>query len=282
MRFRARMVDINSIQHFTRVLGTVSRMAKTCALRMTPTKLYFILADNAALGGVSIWCEVTQSNFFEEYRIEGKDESNNIYLELIPENLMRAMKSASSAQAVKIKLTKKHTPCLTFEITLPSLTSHTRSVVHDVPVGVIPERNWDAYEEPAMPEFDVSIYMPPLKVLKNVIERMKNLSSFLILAANQNGYMTLGIDTDLASVTTHFKNLDTPTWEGDPSSQPHNRDPDKMAEARVDIKKLATFLHSQQVSPNRVICNIVNGKAVQFLLLHEDLSLQYVIPAVSL
>ena len=61
-----------------------------------------------------------QSNFFEEYRIEGKDESNNIYLELIPENLMRAMKSASSAQAVKIKLTKKHAPCLTFEITLVS------------------------------------------------------------------------------------------------------------------------------------------------------------------
>jgi len=28
--------------------------------------------------------------------------------------------------------------------------------------------------------------------------------------------------------------------------------------------------------------DIVHGKAVQFLLLHEDLSLQYVIPAVSL
>ena len=42
------------------VLGTVSHMAKTCALRMTPTKLYFILADNAALGGVSIWCELIQ------------------------------------------------------------------------------------------------------------------------------------------------------------------------------------------------------------------------------
>lgn len=38
----------------------------------------------------------------------------------------------------------------------PSLTSHTRSVVHDVPVGVIPERDWEDYKEPAMPEFDVS------------------------------------------------------------------------------------------------------------------------------
>lgn len=62
-----------------------------------------------------------QSNFFDEYRIEGKDETNNIYLELVPENLTRAMKSAGSAQAVKIKLTKKHTPCLTFEITLVSV-----------------------------------------------------------------------------------------------------------------------------------------------------------------
>ncbi|XP_073237036.1 checkpoint protein HUS1-like [Porites lutea] len=281
MRFRAKIVDINCIQHFTRVLGTISRMAKMCALRLTPTKLYFILTDNAAVGGVSIWCELTQSNFFDEYRIEGKDETNNIYLELMPENLTRAMKSAASAQAVKIKLAKKHTPCLTFEITLPSLTSHTRSVIHDVPVGVIPQRNWEEYEEPAMPDFDVSIYMPSMKVVKNVTERMKNLSNFLILSANQNGYMTLGIETDSVTVKTHFKHLDTPTWEGD-SSQHHNRDPDKMAEARVDIKKLATFLHGQQVNPSKVICNIVHGKAVQFLLLHEDLSLQYLIPAVSL
>ena len=65
-----------------------------------------------------------QSNFFDEYRIEGKDETNNIYLELMPENLTRAMKSAASAQAVKIKLAKKHTPCLTFEITLVSSMIH--------------------------------------------------------------------------------------------------------------------------------------------------------------
>ena len=30
-------------------------------------------------------------------------------------------------------------------------------MVHDVPVGVIPQRNWDDYEEPAMPDFDVSV-----------------------------------------------------------------------------------------------------------------------------
>lgn len=59
-----------------------------------------------------------QVNLFEEFRIEGKDEHNNIYLELNPDNLAKAMKSAQNAQTVKIKLTKKHTACLTFEIIL--------------------------------------------------------------------------------------------------------------------------------------------------------------------
>lgn len=61
---------------------------------------------------------VFQANIFDKYRIQGVDETNNIYLELVPENLSRAMKSAANAQSVEIKLTKKHTPCLTFEISL--------------------------------------------------------------------------------------------------------------------------------------------------------------------
>ena len=43
-------------------------------------------------------------------------EANEIFLESPPENLVRAMKTAHSAKSVKIKLTKKHTPCLTFEV----------------------------------------------------------------------------------------------------------------------------------------------------------------------
>jgi hypothetical protein len=56
---------------------------------------------------------------FEEFRIEGNEgSSDNIYLELLPDNLVKAMKSAGAAQVVKIKLTQKMTPCLTFEIIL--------------------------------------------------------------------------------------------------------------------------------------------------------------------
>ena len=57
-----------------------------------------------------------QSNIFDEYRIEGKDERNEIYLELNMEQLSRALKSTLNAQMVKIKLTKRQGACLSVEI----------------------------------------------------------------------------------------------------------------------------------------------------------------------
>lgn len=113
-------------------------------------------------------------------------EDNEIYLELIPENLGKALKAAQNARSLKIKLTKKHAPCLTLEIELvqtclliktiifkinivniyiiiisfqPSLTHRPRVVVHDVPVTVIPRRMWRDYSEPTMPHFDVSLHL---------------------------------------------------------------------------------------------------------------------------
>lgn len=49
-------------------------------------------------------------------------ELNEIYLEFVPENLWRALKTAQSAKAVKIKLTNKHCPCLRVAVELVSAT----------------------------------------------------------------------------------------------------------------------------------------------------------------
>lgn len=49
-------------------------------------------------------------------------EHNEIYLELVPENLSRALKTAHNAKAVKMKLTNKHCPCLRVAVELVSAT----------------------------------------------------------------------------------------------------------------------------------------------------------------
>ncbi|XP_069715810.1 checkpoint protein HUS1 isoform X2 [Phaenicophaeus curvirostris] len=248
MRFRAKISDLACLNHFSRVTGTIARLARSCALRLTAGKLFFILADRAAGGGVGLWCELCQGNYFDEFQMEGvAAEHNEIYLEVVPENLSRALKTAQNAKAFKIKLTNKHCPCLRVAVEL------------------------------------VSIYLPALKTMKSVVERMKNLSNSIVIEANLSGEMNLKIETALVCVTTHFKDLGNPPWasvDGCPSSS-QGRDPESMAEARIDIKKLQQLLAGQQVNPTKALCNIVSKRIIHFVLLHEDVSLQYFIPALA-
>nr|XP_034991604.1 checkpoint protein HUS1 [Zootoca vivipara] len=278
MRFRAKISDAGCLAHFSRAVSTVAKLAKACALRLTADQLIFIAGARGAVGGARLWCEVRQGNVFDEFQMEGvAAEKNEIYLEVTPENLSRALKTAQNAKAVKIKLTNKHCPCLTVAIELPSLSSTSRVVTHDIPVGIIPRKLWNDFREPSVPDFDVSIYLPVLKTMKSVVERMKNLCNSIVIEANLNGEMNLKIETDLVCVTTHFKELGNPPWGSQNSSQ--ERDPETMAEARIDIKRLLQLLAAQQVNPTKALCNIASKRIVHFILLHEDVSLQYFIPA---
>lgn len=94
----------------------------------------------------------------------------------------------------------------------PSFSEHARIVVHDVPVLPLPRRQWHLYQEPEMPHFTASIYLPPLKKLRHVVERMKTLSPSLTLSANRKGTLVLSVTSSTASVSTYFRNLNTPTW----------------------------------------------------------------------
>jgi len=96
------------MQHFSRVVGTVAHLAKLCTLRMTTDRLFFVLSENLVTGGVAIWCELLAANFFDEYGMEGVNaESNEIYLEFAPDNLVRCLKCAQNAKSIKIKVRKE-------------------------------------------------------------------------------------------------------------------------------------------------------------------------------
>lgn len=268
-------------------MATISKLVKTCIMRITEDKVFFILSERAGGdGGAQVWCELSQSHFFDEFAMEGVcPEANEIYLEVSPDLLLRSLRTAHAAKWLKLKLTKKHTPCLTMEIDLPSGSTHQRLVVHDIPVSVVARKHWPDFAEPMMPNFDVSIALPQLKVLKNVVDKMKNLSNYVALSANSSGEMKLSVETDMVAVNTHFQGLHNPSWSrdgGDRLAQADaGRDPQELATARVSIRRLAQFLNSQQVNPDRVVCNIVHHRMAHFFLMHDDVTLQYFLPVVS-
>uniref|UniRef100_W5N6Y6 Checkpoint protein n=1 Tax=Lepisosteus oculatus TaxID=7918 RepID=W5N6Y6_LEPOC len=285
MKFRSKIVDVVCLQHFTRVVSTISKLTKTCTLRLTTSNLYFILCDKVANGGVSMWCELSQGNFFDEFQLEGvSPDANEIYLKLAPENLSRALKTANNAKSLKIKLTKKHCPCITLAVELVSLQSKSLLRSLTAQSDVLSVLSGLKQKEPHSAFFLSLGWVLPVCALYPLLKRTYCSSLSQVLEANRNGEMNLKIETDLVSVATHFKNLENPPWEpdGDESQGPsQDRHPETMAEARIDIRKLQQFLAGQQVNPCKAVCNIVSGRIVHFILLHEDVSLQYFIPAVA-
>uniref|UniRef100_A0A915IST2 Checkpoint protein n=1 Tax=Romanomermis culicivorax TaxID=13658 RepID=A0A915IST2_ROMCU len=265
------------------------------------------------------------NRFFEDFRMEGmSSEQNEIYLELDSEAFGRAVRSANNAKYLRMKLTKKNVPYLAlemkfvnwngenfmfgnnfelspdeglrkmayssqfFEPSNPSTTS--RVVTHDVPVRVVAPRLWKEYAEPDVPKFHSSLYLPPVKMIHKVATSMKNMIvKHMVISANNDGEMNFKIESDVATLTTHFGDLVRPDWKDEEHNrlvasqlepEDENFDRSKFYSVRIEVKTLLQFLNNQQIVFCRLMANIVHMKYLHLYVSNDDFRLQYFIPAV--
>lgn len=116
--------------------------------------------------------------------------------------------------------------------------------------------------------------MPQLKHVRNIVERMKNMSPRLTLSADKSGLFVLKVDTDSATVSTHFQDLQV--WS---CSQ---KDQEDKISATVDIKKFFMFLAWDVVHPDGVKCNILQDRMVNlYLHVSDHLKIHYFIPSMT-
>lgn len=129
-------------------------MSRSCVVRLTENEICFNVSDDAI---PIIWVELSQEHYFNSYVMEGVTEDfPNIYFECETNLLAKALAQLKqNAKSVKFKLTKKQQPCFTVEVSLPSLSDDIRLCVHDIPIKMIPRKDWCEYHAPDIPEFDV-------------------------------------------------------------------------------------------------------------------------------
>ncbi len=84
------------------------------------------------------------------------------------------------------------------------------TVNHDIPINLLGPLQVAAFVEPTLPDPEVYIMMPPLKLLRSVVDHMKNLDDYLTMQANMAGELTLKVETDMVSVATFYRNLEHP------------------------------------------------------------------------
>jgi len=249
MKFRGRITEQICIKKFHSIIVSVGKLSKDCVMRLTSEKIFFILCDQSASGGPAVWCDIDQDCYFNEYNIEGVSaDQNEIYLQFVPDKMAKALTSLRTCnpRSVKIKLVRKNSgPNLTFDVDIgPALRD--RNCVHDIPVVVLPRKMWAEYKEPALPQFDISICLPELKKLRHLMERYRTLGQSVTITAWQR--------TD-----THIL-LD-------------------IASVRVDLRRFNMFLLGEELQPKRVIANIVEREMLHMFFIHDDLVVQYFLPA---
>lgn len=106
---------------------------------------------------------------------------------------------------------------------------------------------------------------------------MANVGSHVLVEANLNGRMNLTVETDRVTIKSYFKNLGNPPNAVLCMSQ--GRDPETMVQVRVDNRKLLQCFDGHQINPTMALCNILSNTLLHLVLVHEDISLQYFIPA---
>ncbi|KAK9891173.1 hypothetical protein WA026_013489 [Henosepilachna vigintioctopunctata] len=245
-------------------------------MRITSRNVYFIVSEEeSGPRRPLVWCDLPVNFYFKEYNIVGvSEEFNEIYLEFSTALLARSVSVLKqNVKNLKIKLTKNEFPCLTLEMELVPEEIQTRQCVHDIRVEVISRKHWSNYEEPRFTDFHVTISMPPLKHLKNIVERMKSMSHKLIVSANRSGRLILKIETNTVTLSSHFLDLSLESFAvghlhtlDDEDSTRENDGELHAVSSTIDIKKFLMFLSGMQFNNCKALCSIVQNRMVKLYM----------------
>ena len=86
----------------------------------------------------------------------------------------------------------------------------TATIVQEVPIQVISAAQLSNLKEPPLPNPEVYILMPQLKLVQRVVDRMKNVSATLKIEANMAGTLKLSVCNEATNISTLFHNLEHP------------------------------------------------------------------------
>src|SRR5690606_6208875 len=114
--------------------------------------------------------------------------------------------------------------------------------------------------EPVLAPPDVLTPLPPMRTFKSVIERMRTLSSSVLIEVTADGTLTMSTQNDIVKVKSTFHGLDLRSV--------HEQSNKDRAAVTVRLKKLASIVQSKVVDPLTLVAVIVEQSC---LVLHVKL-----------
>ncbi|GAA6053127.1 hypothetical protein JCM3770_002866 [Rhodotorula araucariae] len=278
MRFKA---EISNPAQLSRLISSLAPLSKSATLKLKHDQLHLICGADSSKSAVQVWSVIQIDSIFrpDTLRLES-NHNNEIYLEVTTDLLAKALKSAASASEVVIKLAKKggrgpggmgegSYPVLSLAIKSSSRLGKPLEITQDVAVKVKKAAEIDQLKEPLCPPPEVLLYLPPLNLLRTVVERLKTISPYITISANNLGELRVRAESDDAKVETEWRGLKKPT-QGAEDMAAVPEDPAEFFAATVEAKDLLKFLASYSIAGTTIACLCAGHCAIFYVYIGTE------------
>ncbi|KAI8907880.1 checkpoint protein Hus1/Mec3 [Gorgonomyces haynaldii] len=221
-------------------LQCLETMGKQWFLVFKPSSLEIILEAGHLRTFVNI-----STTLFQSYLVEAKHQ-NTIYMEIMGEYLLRALKSGQKSP-VSISLRKKEYAVLSV------ITKQGKRMIltHDVPVDILdPLSASNELREPRFDHVPIQTMLPRMSKLGQFVHRTRHLTHLITISSNGRR-CTLSVNTDKAKIETVFCGLETIDNPDLPTQLP------STSQTTVDVRDLVRFMHLAPLDPLEIVLSLV-------------------------
>lgn len=262
------------MREFQAIVATLAKLAKECVMILGDRQMHFIVnEDQSSAASPLVWATIAADEYFPEYRMEAaRSDQEYIVLGMSSANLGRALSvlRGGGVSSCKLKLQRIQFPCISVIASVQS-SSEAREVVHDVPVTIIPASDWSAYVVPRVPNSQLALSLPSLRLLRSLIDKLKNISPSLEFQASYDGELSVVAASEMSTVTSRFKKLM-------PRSLAVSQ---HEASCSVDSRKASAFFGALQLPNEELTIGIDQEHSIHLQIdVRQDVVLHSILPAV--
>ncbi|EDV94841.1 checkpoint protein HUS1 [Drosophila grimshawi] len=286
MKFRAKMLDVLYMREFQAIVATLAKLAKDCVMILGQERMHFIVnEEHCSTSSPLVWVTIAAKDYFPEYKMTPAaahpgDDEDFIVLVMSATHLSRALAvlrsgTTSTVHSCKLKLKQIQFPCISVIASVVSPSSaEPREMVHDVPATIIPASEWPAFMLPKMPSPQIVLGVPSLRLMRSLVDKLKNISPSLIFHGSTNGELNLVSESEMATITSRFTRLLLHKGEGNSSHQ------STEVSCSVDSRKMSAFFNALQLPNEEISIGIDNENCICLQLdIRSNVVLHSILPA---
>ncbi|TDG46618.1 hypothetical protein AWZ03_006930 [Drosophila navojoa] len=287
MKFHAKMLDVLYMREFQAIAATLAKLAKECVMLVAQEQMHLIVnEEHCSTSSPLVWVSIASKDYFPEYQMTpARPEHDLIVLVMSAMHLSRALAvlrsgSSSSVHSCKLELKQIQFPCISVIASVVSPnSSEPREVVHDVPVTVVPPSDWSSYMLPKVPNTQIVLGVPSLRLLRSLIDKLKNISPSFIFHGSTAGELNLVAESEMATITTRFSRL--LLHKPDQGQSGAGAETESEIRCSVDTRKASAFFNALQLPNEEIMIGIDSERCICLQLdIRSNVVLHSILPAV--